>query len=135
MTTRSINLHLHLHLHLQNLFKNLRLRIAIVRSAWRQPNTSKHTSTNKAVFRRRYLNRSVQSQPNTETLVTCSTDEGGPPTATDVLPSRSFISNQKCYRVQRLMDSKLLEARARGFLWINDLAWSGTGSVLDGIGA
>ena len=29
----------------QNLFKNLRLRIAIVRSAWRQPNISKHTST------------------------------------------------------------------------------------------
>jgi len=28
-----------------NLFKNLRLRIAIVRSAWRQPNISKHTST------------------------------------------------------------------------------------------
>ena len=26
-----------------NLFKNLRLRIAIVRSAWRQPNISKHT--------------------------------------------------------------------------------------------
>jgi len=29
----------------QNLLKNLRLRIAIVRSAWRQPNISKHTST------------------------------------------------------------------------------------------
>jgi len=29
----------------QNLFKNLRLHIAIVRSAWRQPNISKHTST------------------------------------------------------------------------------------------
>jgi len=28
-----------------NLFNNLRLRIAIVRSAWRQPNISKHTST------------------------------------------------------------------------------------------
>jgi len=28
-----------------NSFKNLRLRIAIVRSAWRQPNISKHTST------------------------------------------------------------------------------------------
>ena len=28
-----------------NLFKNLRLRIAIVHSAWRQPNISKHTST------------------------------------------------------------------------------------------
>jgi len=28
-----------------NLFKNLRLRIVIVRSAWRQPNISKHTST------------------------------------------------------------------------------------------
>jgi len=28
-----------------NLFKNLPLRIAIVRSAWRQPNISKHTST------------------------------------------------------------------------------------------
>ena len=28
-----------------NLFKNLRLRIAIVRSAWRQLNISKHTST------------------------------------------------------------------------------------------
>jgi len=28
-----------------NLFKNLRLRIAIVRSAWRQPNISNHTST------------------------------------------------------------------------------------------
>jgi len=27
-----------------NLFKNLRLRIAVVRSAWRQPNISKHTS-------------------------------------------------------------------------------------------
>jgi len=27
------------------LFKNLRLRIAIVRSAWRQPNISKRTST------------------------------------------------------------------------------------------
>jgi len=27
-----------------NLFKNLRLRIAIVRRAWRQPNISKHTS-------------------------------------------------------------------------------------------
>ena len=29
----------------QNLFKNLRLHIAIVRSAWRQSNISKHTST------------------------------------------------------------------------------------------
>ena len=28
-----------------NLFKNFRLRIAIVGSAWRQPNISKHTST------------------------------------------------------------------------------------------
>ena len=28
-----------------DLFKHLRLRIAIVRSAWRQPNISKHTST------------------------------------------------------------------------------------------
>jgi len=27
------------------LFKNLRLHIAVVRSAWRQPNISKHTST------------------------------------------------------------------------------------------
>ena len=29
----------------QNVLKNLRFRIAIVRSAWRQPNISKHTST------------------------------------------------------------------------------------------
>ena len=29
----------------QIFLKNLRLRIAIVRSAWRQPNISKHTST------------------------------------------------------------------------------------------
>ena len=28
-----------------NLLKNLRLRIAIGRSAWRQPNISKHAST------------------------------------------------------------------------------------------
>ena len=28
-----------------NLFENLRLRIAIVRSAWRQPNISNHTPT------------------------------------------------------------------------------------------